>query len=68
MTWLGWKLNHGLAARGRPAPLKPKGVIAKVLYFFHFRYIKIEAVSTGAATFTQEVGGSLGPSGKMNGD
>ena len=69
--WLNWKLKHGLAARGRPAPLRPTSVIGHIFFFCYFRFKEVPApVETHATrlTFKQRVGGSLGPVGKMNGE
>ena len=67
--WLAWKIKHGLAPRGRPGPLKPTGIIAKVLYNAYFRFHEVtEPEESGAIKFTQQVGGTLGPSGRINGD
>ena len=66
--WLAWKLKHGLAAKGRPAPYRPVGIIAKFLYYVYFEARQPKRVETGATIFTQHVGGTLGPSGQTNGE
>jgi hypothetical protein len=67
--WLAWKLKKGLAYRGRPAPMQPKGFLAKVLHFFYYRFKDVKGpMETNAVTFTEQVGGTLGPSGKTNGE
>lgn len=67
--WLAWKLKRGLAYRGRPAPMQPKGALAHILYWFYYRHSDVTGpVTTDAITFTEQVGGTLGPSGKTNGD
>ena len=69
--WLNWKLNHGLAYRGRPAPLRPKGALAFIMYHLYFRFkedFREETTNAVALTYHQDVGGTLGPSGKTNGE
>jgi len=68
--WLSWKVRHGLAHRGRASAgsLKPKGVIAKVLYVLYFRWQAIPTPYTmkegGGKLFHQNVGGSVGSTGE----
>lgn len=66
--WLDWKMKHGLACRGRPAPMNPQGTLAKLLYRLHYHKHDIEATPEGGPpqTFKQSVGGSIGPSGRVN--
>jgi len=62
--WLDWKLQHGLAIRGRSdTPLCPKGVIAGLLY--RFRFHKFDKKSAKPQVFKQSVGGILGASGDI---
>lgn len=68
-AWLNWKLNHGLAARGRPGPLHPRGFLGHLLYHCYFRFVEPkEFPTTDSVQFKQQVGGSLGPVGKTNGE
>ena len=67
-AWLAWKMKRGLAARGRPGPFHPTGVLATILYHVYFKHHEPVREETGAIIFTQDVGGTLGPSGKTNGE
>ena len=64
--WLNWKLNHGLAPRGRSGQLKPVGAMAKLLFRMHFKKFNVEP--QGPRLFTQDVGGTLGATGKIDGE
>ena len=65
--WLDWKIRHGLASRGRVGgKLHPKGLLAGLLYKYH--YSKSEVALVGPQKFQQSVGGTLGASGKVNGE
>ncbi len=71
--WLDWKIRHGLASRGRPGPLHPKGWRANLLYNLYYRKFDVkpvdpEVTDTGPRVFKQNVGGVLGASGTMNGE
>ena len=71
--WLQWKLNHGLAVKGRAAgvPLKPTGlfsrVVGKVLFIKAVPGIP-DSPEPGSRVFKQTVGGGLGLAGKCNGE
>jgi hypothetical protein len=62
--WLNWKIEHGLAVRGRgrDVPMEPKGILAKFLYKRHFN--KQDPACSKPRVFNQSVGGTLGPSGE----
>ena len=64
--WLAWKLKRGLASRGRSGRLAPKGIVARALYRVYCK--KFDVVPRGPRTFKQNVGGTLGPAGELNGD
>ena len=65
--WLHWKIQHGLATRGRVGGLlHPKGLLAGLLYKVYFK--KRNPQLKGPQTFTQNVGGSVGAAGKCNGE
>lgn len=71
--WLHWKIQRGLAPRGRVGgKLSPKGPLAKILYnvYFHRTESTVEAstLPEGGTLFKQSVGGTLGPTGTMNGE
>jgi hypothetical protein len=60
-------MRHGLAVRGQTGgALHPKGLVAGILYKLF--YSKNAVLLEGPQTFTKSVGGSLGPTGKMNGE
>ncbi len=64
--WLAWKMKHGLAARGRVGgAMHPKGLLAGLLYKVYFKKFNVEP--DGPRVFKQNVGGTLGASGKVNG-
>ena len=67
--WLAWKLKHGLATRGHAGSdqFHPKGLFAGLLYKLYFRK-RDPSANGGPQTFTQNVGGVLGPVGKTNGE
>ena len=65
--WLHWKIQHGLATRGRVGGrMHPKTIIGGLLYKFYYR--KFDTPSEGPQVFEQSVGGSVGPVGKTNGE
>jgi len=65
--WLDWKIQQGLAPRGRAnGKLSPKGRLAKFLYRVYFH--RTESTVEGGTLFKQSVGGTLGPTGTMNGE
>jgi len=73
--WLAWKIKQGLAPRGRAdGKLNPKGRLAKFLYRVYFHKtestVEVEVGETpeGGRLFKQSVGGSLGPTGTLNGE
>ena len=76
--WLDWKIRKGLAARGRVGgKLHPKGLLAGLLYKYYYRKrFQADCESAQRAgqviadrrTFQQSVGGTLGASGKVNGE
>ena len=62
--YLAWKMKHGLATRGRAGgKMHPKTIIGGLLYRFYYRKF-----DTSPRLFKQAVGGSVGPTGKMNGE
>ena len=65
--WLAWKIKVGLANRGRPGPMHPKGLIAKFLYWAYFRFHEPKAVENDGIpkNFKQSAGSSLGASGNV---
>ena len=72
--WLHWKIKHGLAHKGRsPAiPFQPVGFIAKALMPFIKGPPALESSAepertpAGGRLFKVDVGGSVGPAGKLN--
>ena len=66
--WLNWKIEHGLAIRGRGSdiPLAPKGIAANLVHKMFFKKQQQQDVTpVGGRVFKQPVGGTLGPSGDM---
>ncbi len=73
--WLQWKLNHGLAVKGRAAgvPLRPNTKFAQLLGKFFIKGEPAIESSNGSETpgrrvFQQKVGGLVGPTGLCNGE
>ncbi len=66
--WLHWKIEHGLATRGRTGdgPMYPKGLLGGLLYKFYYK--KLDIRPAGPRQFEQDAGGSVGPSGTCNGE
>ena len=65
MNWLDWKLKHGLATRGRPAPMQPQGLIARTLYKVYYHKHDVKPEPKGGRVFKVNVGGNVNPSGKV---
>ena len=67
--WRHWKVQHGLVSRGRPHKLVPVGFLGKLLYHLYFKHHEPDygPQQEGGRVFKQDVGGTLGPSGKVNG-
>ncbi len=66
--WLKWKLDHGLATRGRVGgKIHPRTILGGLLYRFYYRKFDVEQPK-GPQVFKQDVGGEVGSKGKMNGN